>query len=357
MKNLEQSIYVDDIVSGAKDEESTFQLYAQAKAALKEGGFNLRKFVTSSRTLQERIDAQETATSAASIPERAEETYAKTTLGPTQSIQPGEQKILGIRWRTDSDQLTLNVDDVAEWARKLDPTKRNIISIVGRFYDPMGFLAPLVIRFKVFFQDLCESKVDWDQPLTGDLLKRWKSLLYGLDGGQHVMIPRYFLDGIGQEVKSLSLHGFCDASRMAYAAVIYLVMETSGARLTKFVASKTRVAPLCGQTIPRLELLSALLLARLMDTVISSLSAQLHLAEPVCYTDSKVALFWIVGSEKEWKQFVQNRVLEIRKLQLLASLPWQGESRRPPITGPHNDGAFRQHVVVGWTQLAQGPRA
>lgn len=52
-------------------------------------------------------------TSATSTRERAEETYTKSTLGPTHSIQTGEQKILGISWRVDSDQLTLNVDDVA----------------------------------------------------------------------------------------------------------------------------------------------------------------------------------------------------------------------------------------------------
>lgn len=85
----------------------------------------------------------------------------------------------------------------------------------------------------------------------------------------------------------MTLHGFCDP---VYAAVIYLVVETTSAWLTKFVALKTRVTPICAQMIPRLELLSALLVARLMVTVISSLSPQLHLAEPVCYTDSKVTL-------------------------------------------------------------------
>ncbi len=60
------------------------------------------------------------------------------------------------------DQLVFDVDDVAALARKLEPTKRNIVSIVGRFYDPLGFLSPVVIRFKVLFQELCTSKLDWD---------------------------------------------------------------------------------------------------------------------------------------------------------------------------------------------------
>ena len=58
------------------------------------------------------------------------------------------------------------------------------------------------------------------------------------------------------------LQGFCDASVNAYAAVVYLKIETADETYLKFVTSKTRVAPLVEQTIPRLELLSALILAR-----------------------------------------------------------------------------------------------
>ena len=74
------------------------------------------------------------------------------------------------------------------------------------------------------------------------------------------------------------------------------------------------MAPLKSQTIPRLELLSALLLARLMTIVAANMESELTLNPPTCYTDSKVALFWISGVSRVWKQFVQRRVIEIRKL-------------------------------------------
>ena len=95
---------------------------------------------------------------------------------------------------------------------------------------------------------------------------------------------------------------------------MYLLVETAAGMAVRFVASKTRVAPLRGQTIPRLELLSALLLARLLTNVLEGLQDELKMSPPHYFTDSTVALCWIKGTDKTWKPFVQNRVNEIRKL-------------------------------------------
>ena len=93
-----------------------------------------------------------------------------------------------------------------------------------------------------------------------------------------------------------------------YAAMVYL--ET-GEGIFNLVAAKTRVAPIQTQTVPRLELLGALLLARLVASIRSSLDGLVE--ESVCFTDSQIALHWIKGVEKHWKPFVLNRVKEIRE--------------------------------------------
>ena len=51
-----------------------------------------------------------------------------------------------------------------------------------------------------------------------------------------------------------------------------------------------------------------------MTSISQSLDSELQLLPPRCFTDSKVALFWIRGVDKDWKPFVQNRVTEIRSL-------------------------------------------
>ena len=77
--------------------------------------------------------------------------------------------------------------------------------------------------------------------------------------------------------------------------------------------AKTCVSPL-KTTILRLELLSNLLLTRLMKTVTETLATRLTLQAPRCFTDSQISLCWIKGTDKDWKPFIQNRVREIRGL-------------------------------------------
>ena len=47
-----QSIYVDDVVFGAEDEDSAYKLYLESKQILRNGSFNLRKFITSCPSLK-----------------------------------------------------------------------------------------------------------------------------------------------------------------------------------------------------------------------------------------------------------------------------------------------------------------
>ena len=129
-----------------------------------------------------------------------------------------------------------------------------------RFYEPIGFVSPVTICFKVLFQELCEAKFYWDDGIPPELQHKWKSLVSGLQKCQPISIPRCYFDGLSMMVCSYCLQGFYDASKLAYAAVVYLVMDVRDSHVTRCIACKTKLAPLKEQTIPRLELLSAVLL-------------------------------------------------------------------------------------------------
>ncbi|GFX19663.1 integrase catalytic domain-containing protein [Trichonephila clavipes] len=83
--------------------------------------------------------------------------------------------------------------------------------------------------------------------------------------------------------------------------------------LVNLITSKTRVAPLKAVTLPRLELLGALVAVRLSSRV-QEIVRKKKECKVFHWTDSKIVLFWIKGSSKRWKQFVANRVQKISKL-------------------------------------------
>ena len=310
--HLLRSTYVDDIISGGPTEDEVFDLYTESKKIFYEGGFNLRKFLTNSPQLQERIDRQESP-KRDNPPQQDEPTFSEATLGVSRSPRMEEHKVLGVPWNSESDQLIFDVTDLARLARDLHPTKRNLVSLIGKFYDPLGFLSPVIIRFKILFQKLCQCKSDWDEVIPEELVKEWKSLISDLQQALPISLPRSYLVDIADPLTSMTLCGFCDASTQAFAAVVYLLLKTKTCSVVRFVAAKTRVAPLQPQTVPRLELLSAFLLSRLVVSVHNSLQHQMTPLDIRCYTDSQVALYWIRGTGKEWKPFVQNRVREIRR--------------------------------------------
>ena len=294
---LLKSIYVDDVTYGVNTEEDAYQLYTSSKKVFAEGGFNLRKIVTSSASLRQRITEELPPTQkppTLDTNSKVVEEDTTYTSGFLEGNMPGGQKVLVVSWNSVSDMLEFDIRGIAESLQSLAPTKRNIIGFASRFYDPLGFLAPVIIQLKVFFQELCKSKLSWDDPLPSELLCKWKRVLSRFQGIV-LSVPRCYF-GSTDIPRECVLHGFCDASTVVYAAVVYLCIEPEQAQ---FVASKTRVSPLTQQTIPRLELLSCLLLARLIKHVQAAFATVIKTQLGLCFTDSKVALFWIRGEGKE----------------------------------------------------------
>ena len=191
----------------------------------------------------------------------------------------------------------------------LEPTKRNIVGCASRFYDQLGFLSPVIIMLKAFFEELCKVKLDWDDQLRSVLISKWKELLSRFHRTV-ITLPRCYFHSEDKQNSNI-LYGFCVASTAAYTAVVY---PRTGVDSTCFVAAKARVSPLNQLTIPRLELLSCLLLAKLISHVLEAITTVIDVRIGSCFTDSKMALYWIKGEGKQWKQFVHNRVTEIRRL-------------------------------------------
>ncbi|XP_055928683.1 uncharacterized protein LOC129959815 [Argiope bruennichi] len=92
---------------------------------------------------------------------------------------------------------------------------------------------------------------------------------------------------------------------------LYFRCQSVHGTSVQLLAAKSRIAPLRSITIPRLELLSCCIGARLLKFVKESLN--IVNMKTQFWTDSTTALQWIRRDET-WSVFVRNRVNEIRKL-------------------------------------------
>lgn len=128
-----------------------------------------------------------------------------------------------------------------------------------------------------------------------------------------IIIPRWYGTETLQNSRAQVLHVFSDASEVAYGAAAYLQAQTAeGEPITRLVMSKSRVAPIKRLTLPSLELMGALIAARMGNNLPQALNMQS--SQIRMWTDSMILLQWISSSPHRWKQFVANRVMEIQSL-------------------------------------------
>ena len=126
-----------------------------------------------------------------------------------------------------------------------------------------------------------------------------------------IEVPLCYFSRLDVEIKCQQIYGLSDASKRAYAAVVHLGTDFEDHRVEfNIIASKTRITPIRKQSIPRLELLGAAILARLVSKIFWS-----RLVNPkiLRWTDSFTVLCWIKNN-KPWKQYIQRRVNENLKL-------------------------------------------
>ena len=145
-------------------------------------------------------------------------------------------------------------------------TKRNVLSALAAVYDPLQFLSPFLVWAKILMQEIWWAGLDWDDSLSSDLSIKWKDWSTELSQLSNVIIPR----GLRRANPSKKeLHLFLDASKDAYASVAYLVCHyEDDDPSSRLVASKCRVGPTKAMTIPRLELMGAILSSRLAQSLL-----------------------------------------------------------------------------------------
>ena len=73
---------------------------------------------------------------------------------PASEIQANDKvKVLVIVWDTKSDHLVFSFGNLIESFNHIIPTKRNILSLIAKFYDPTGLIQPIIIKLLLLFRE------------------------------------------------------------------------------------------------------------------------------------------------------------------------------------------------------------
>ena len=289
VNELKQNLYVDDWLSGCDTEEEIEHMITSASDIMNQGSFPLTKWGSNSTSVSQATNKGFDDTSMEILP---------------------ALKILGMHWATNEDFFYFEASPIN--LEGVQYTKRLVLSFIARIYDPMGFLNPFTVMTKILFQDLWQLGLGWDEPLPHELQNQMSAWVLGFRDINQWRIPRC-LSIQTWEACDKQLLCFSDASSRAFGCCVYLKVIQNGLSRVSLVASKVRVAPLKKITLPRLELLGALLAARLLCFVRTALALSAEVPYS-CFTDSTIALHWIKSDPQRWKQFVRNRVTEIHTL-------------------------------------------
>ncbi|VDI74825.1 Hypothetical predicted protein [Mytilus galloprovincialis] len=118
---VERNYYVDDILKSVDTEERAVQLATDLREIMKRGGFQLTKW-------------------------------------------------LSVIWDVNDDAIKYNV--------KLEEkplTRRGITSTVSSIFDPLGLIAPIILKEKIILQDLNKQsiKLGWDNLIQNEKEEEW----------------------------------------------------------------------------------------------------------------------------------------------------------------------------------------
>ncbi|KRZ91048.1 Anaphase-promoting complex subunit 10, partial [Trichinella sp. T8] len=259
-----KNVYVYDLLFSLDDRTETVECVKELKQLTETAGFCLTKWSSNEPTILR------------SLPEK----------GVASDCKP--KTALGIVWDNKEDTITSSAICVTRSDQQM--TKRGMLSAVMMIFDPLGYLSPFLVK-----------------------AKHWQDWITKIPSISEIRLPRCLLP-IGTDcIKEVELHGYGDASEMAYGSTVYLRITTVlGEIITNLVMSKPRIAPVKRVTLPRLELMAALITAKLLSFVKTSL--EVKFSRIICWTDSQIALRWIQGDSYRWKPFVGNRVESILEL-------------------------------------------
>ncbi len=290
---MKNNFYVDDGLISLPSEDEAISLLHATKELCATGGLHIHKITSNSRRVIESVPVSD---------------RAKTIkeLGLMVDRLPIE-KTLGVEWCIEADafQFRITFND-----RPL--TKRGVLSTVSSIFDPLGFVAPVILVGRKILQELCILGRDWDDPVPDDIRSRWDLWQKDILTLRDLRINRCYKTEDMTDQQLVELHHFSDASSMGYGQCSYIRLVDKDGRVScSLVFGKAHFSLMKAVTILRLELVAAVLSASVSKLLVQELGYDD--IQETYWTDSQVVLAYIQNESRRFHTFVANRVQRIHE--------------------------------------------
>ncbi|XP_039451578.1 uncharacterized protein LOC120430530 [Culex pipiens pallens] len=289
--------YVDDMLASEETEEAAIELAEAVRHVHAEGGFEIRNWLSNSPRVLTALQGENVV-------------QKDLNLAP----ELATEKVLGMWWDTSKDCFTFKVSrlrfDEALLNGTRRPTKNEVLSVLMSIFDPLGLISNYLMQLKIILQDVWRSGVKWGEQIKDKQFEAWKSWVKLLPFLEKVSVPRCFRQEISAKPEvDVQLHCFVDASENGMSANVYLRFEEEGKVECAMLCAKTRVAPLKFLSIPRLELMAAVIGVRLVNSLASQLT--IPISKLYFWSVSRNVLAWLRSDHRRYSPFVAARVSEI----------------------------------------------
>ena len=293
--------YVDDIITGADTREEVECLKENIPKIVSKGGFEMKGQVTNGDNSEKSLSILGTG-----------------DIG----------RVLGVCWDPASDELVIsvkiNVSPKCRGARTAEDytyeqipqllevklTRRIILGVANSCYDVYGLVSAITIQVKIELRNLYgkEANLGWDDTLPRDVKLRWVKILQLLKSAEKIRFRRCVKPAaaVGQPILIVCNDGSEEA--MCATAHIRWELQDGSYECCLYVA-KTRVTPLRKETIPRIEIQSAVLATRLSKTILTH--SEMEFSEVVHILDSMCSLATLKKDTVALREYMGNRVSEI----------------------------------------------
>ena len=282
-----EDTYMDDITASTASPAESEKLMNDIDEIMKENGFRVKEWVSSGSQ---------------------REAVSLKTEGQVNGTSEVKERVLGIQWEPGSDVLEFEM----KLTRNSDAlTKRGMLSVIMKIFDPLGLLTPVTMNFKKMVRRVwaSEKKWEWDDELPSEMQLEWRNTMEDMCRMEKVMFPRSITPEttIGDPILVI----FSDASIEAYGAVAYARWPAGENQFqAHIIAAKSRMAPIKTIDIVRLELCGAVLSARLRATIMKE--SRLEFTKVVHLVDSEIVKAMIQKGSYGFNTFAANRVGEIQ---------------------------------------------